>query len=324
METRRISEHELALVQEEELLDNVASLISHFKIKYLFAPETSVDLSEEVISKKKMLELVISECKQNCTEMTVQTDTQEWLSQFEDTVGVLERDEAGNIHCGKIMVSWRFCQDLIGCTVRVSNISLNTRNTSRTSYSVFANHVEVIAYPVEEMEEFFDTNEETDKVLSLEIKKEEEYEVSPQEITNDDADDVFIPQETEEYAPGTYSDEIEFEYGLETTIEVFEALVSRIKKLASHTEQHRQISMEMSTEKDSLPDYTHYEGFEGLLERDEDGNIHLGDCMVSFNFAKNLVGKKVMISSITVNTKLRANYPFFAKHIELIDETDNN
>ena len=340
MKTRPISEHKLVLVQQEELFDEVALLIGQFKDKYLFAPETSVDLSEDVVSQKKNLEMLILECKQECKH---QTDNIELLSQYkiqyEDYVGVLEQDKSGNIHCDNIMVSWKFCKNLVGCTVKLSNISLNIRDISREAYPVYASHVEVIAYPEEGLKELDvaicpKTQNEAELVIPMEKMneaeviipsklKDEVVEIIPQDITNKESVEVII-REKQEDSPDTNSKEMDIEYGLESTFEVFEALYKRMNTLREHTKEHKQICQKMDLEnieiQESLPDLAFYEGLEGVLKRDESENIHLGDCLVSYNYANNLVGKKVRISLVTVNANGKARYPYFAKHIEVIDD----
>ena len=63
---------------------------------------------------------------------------------LEDHVGVVERDEYGNLHCESCLVPYNYCQDMVGKRVKLSLITLNCRSITRHRYPTFANHVEVI------------------------------------------------------------------------------------------------------------------------------------------------------------------------------------
>lgn len=59
-----------------------------------------------------------------------------------------------------------------------------------------------------------------------------------------------------------------------------------------------------------------YEDYEGILEKDEDGNLHCNQCLVHPNNEKK-IGEKVVLKNITRNTikTYKKRYPFFAKTV---------
>lgn len=57
-----------------------------------------------------------------------------------------------------------------------------------------------------------------------------------------------------------------------------------------------------------------YKGSIVMVEIDEHGTCHCGKCMVLNRDARNLVGTKVILESITLNTKeSKDKYPLFAR-----------
>lgn len=61
-----------------------------------------------------------------------------------------------------------------------------------------------------------------------------------------------------------------------------------------------------------------YENFEGELERDEFGNIHVGECLVGYKFGQHFVGKTVQLHKIVENhNPLCPQYPYFACRMEV-------
>lgn len=112
-------------------------------------------------------------------------------------------------------------------------------------------------------------------------------------------------------------------YILQTYEECTSALSSRMDKLKKDVEELRQINLQIDSAYEAkIQEYlSSFEKTTGWVERDEDHNLHCGDCLISYNFGQNLVGKKVKLSGITLNTNGRAaGYPVYANHVEVVKE----
>lgn len=118
-------------------------------------------------------------------------------------------------------------------------------------------------------------------------------------------------------------------YSLQTTDEVLCALNSRMKELNVHFAEYKRISSLMtSVYMDQIHSmFTNLENYVGIIEQDDQGDLHCGECLVPYTFCKDLIGKKVRLSLITLNSKKdsKKKYQTFAKHIEIVeDETLSN
>lgn len=117
--------------------------------------------------------------------------------------------------------------------------------------------------------------------------------------------------------------EMEIIYSLETADELISALVSRMKTLISHTEEYKRICSQISTvHKEEIHQLlSEFENQVGVIESDEKGTLHCGNCVVPYNYCHDKVGKKVLLSHITLNKfkQTRKIYPAFAKHIEVVE-----
>ena len=112
-------------------------------------------------------------------------------------------------------------------------------------------------------------------------------------------------------------------YSLQTADELCCALASRMEKLNVHIEEYRRIIAMMD------PDYmdniqkvfSSQENYVGLIEKDENDFLHCGNSLVPYTYCKDLIGKKVRISQITLNSikESKLTYPTFAKHIDIIE-----
>lgn len=63
-----------------------------------------------------------------------------------------------------------------------------------------------------------------------------------------------------------------------------------------------------------------YEGREVVLERDDRGNIHSGECVVSYNYCADLVGRRVVLNSIQPNINIKTReYKYYAQFVRTVD-----
>lgn len=117
--------------------------------------------------------------------------------------------------------------------------------------------------------------------------------------------------------------EMDIIYSLQTADELWGALTSRFEKLKKHIEEYNQILSQMNL--DFIANIqnlcSNFENSVAIIERDKDDNLHCGDCLVSYNYCQDKVGKKVKLSLVSINTNniSRGQYPVFAKHIEVIE-----
>lgn len=63
---------------------------------------------------------------------------------YEGLVGVVECDEYGNLHVEDCQVGYKYCQDMIGKTVRLSLVTGNINKLSSARYPMFAKRVAVV------------------------------------------------------------------------------------------------------------------------------------------------------------------------------------
>ena len=117
--------------------------------------------------------------------------------------------------------------------------------------------------------------------------------------------------------------EMELVYSLQTTEEILCSLAKRMETLNKHLAEYKLISSQIdSAQMEEIRRMTaSLENYVGIVERDKYGNLHCGNCLVSYRFCRNMVGKKVRISLISLNTNniTRNLYPTFAKHIDEVE-----
>lgn len=285
-----LSADQLVAVQQKKILYRLLTWITYIE-QYLSIGNMPKELSDEVSEGLEYLKSLIGNFEKSEKGVS-STEFQEQLSyikNFEGIEGKLERDANGNIHCDNCLVSYKYCKNMVGVTVRLRQITPNYKNESRTLYPLFAKHVEVVDSPEEKK-----TNES-----------------NPQDNCSDDSVGSMVTKQ-------------ELAESLETIIEVIGSLALRLEKLASHTEQYNQISKDIdeSPDKEVLHCIDEYEDYEGEVEEDEFGNFHCGKCLMPYNYStkNNLKGKKVRISIVAPNRKnSHDTYHAFAKHVDIIE-----
>ena len=140
-----VSEHMVVLEQQREVVSEIEYVVDKLS-KILYTLETTDELVDAMILKLEKINACLSEFHRldSLIESVYQEEIQKMKRNFESHVGIVERDEGHNLHCGKCMIPYKYCQDMEGKKVRLSLITLNCRAGTRKDYPFFANHVEVI------------------------------------------------------------------------------------------------------------------------------------------------------------------------------------
>ena len=119
---------------------------------------------------------------------------------------------------------------------------------------------------------------------------------------------------------------LDAKHNLQKYFEGSVALNSSIEQLNAHLEEYRSISSQIR------PDYSdkllntlsNLENTVGVVERDSDGNLHCGNCVVAYKHGEEIVGKQVKLSYITlnINKMSRHKYLAFARHVDILKNAE--
>ena len=145
--TRFFSESQIVLKQQEELVGNVEKITAKFSesiAKYKL--ETADELLCALESRMEKLNMHLAEYKRiiSMIDPIFMESVQNMFSNIENYIGQIEKDEDGFLHCGKCMVPYTYCQNMIGKKVRISLITFNTNKSSKNKYPTFAKHIDVV------------------------------------------------------------------------------------------------------------------------------------------------------------------------------------
>lgn len=148
METANfLTEHQFVLKEQQELVNEISKVDDKFaNIDVIYNLETADEVLCAMASKFEKLNKLAMEY----IDITSRLDPaylkqiQQTLSNYEGNIGVIERDEKGNLHCGDCLVSYNHCQDLVGELVIISHITLNTNHHTRNKYKAFANQIDLV------------------------------------------------------------------------------------------------------------------------------------------------------------------------------------
>ena len=168
METKNyMSEHHVVLTQQRDAvyetekvvgkIGNIVSLLkeqleanSDINLETLeqtqYTLESIVELLDAVLIRSEKIKANISEFHRidEQIDSDYKDELQKMKFDLENHVGIVERDEHKNLHCGTCMVPYKYCQDMVGKKVRLSLITLNVCDSTRNTYPIFAKHVDVI------------------------------------------------------------------------------------------------------------------------------------------------------------------------------------
>ena len=90
-----------------------------------------------------------------------------------------------------------------------------------------------------------------------------------------------------------------------------------IKFFAKFVEQHSDVEENKSMKRVLNANYvspSDYDGYEGIIERDSDGNCYCGKCLLSYKYASDKVGKLVKLCQVKENEKsTKSLYPLWAQ-----------
>ena len=64
--------------------------------------------------------------------------------EYENYVGVIHRDKKGNLHVDKCLVGYKYCQNLVGKTVRLFLVTQNDNKLCNKRYPLYAHRVAVV------------------------------------------------------------------------------------------------------------------------------------------------------------------------------------
>lgn len=141
------SEHQVLLKQQEELVNNIEKVASKFcGMDILYSLQTADELFCALTSRLEKLNAHIAEYRRIIAMMdpSYMDNIQKVFSSQENYVGLIEKDENDYLHCGKSLVPYTYCKDLIGKKVKISHITLNSIKDSNLAYPTFAKHIDVI------------------------------------------------------------------------------------------------------------------------------------------------------------------------------------
>lgn len=112
-------------------------------------------------------------------------------------------------------------------------------------------------------------------------------------------------------------------YQLESIDEVLAAVLIKMDKTVETIKEFERVDalIEPDYKEEIQKKNLNLEDHVGVVERDEDRNLHCESCLVPYNYCQDMVGKKVRLSLITLNCRAgtRKDYPFFANHVEVIE-----
>ena len=145
--TNFLSEHLYVLKQIDDTVNDIEAVDGKFaKIDVIYNLETADEIVTALASGFEKLNKLVLEYMQ----ITSQIDPEYWeqlqrmLSKYEGETGLIERDENGDLHCGDCLVSYNYCRNIVGETVRISHITLNTNHRTRNRYKTFANQIDLV------------------------------------------------------------------------------------------------------------------------------------------------------------------------------------
>ena len=140
-----LSEHQVVLTQQRETVYEIEHIVGKFN-KMIYTLETTDELLGALLIKLEKINACLAEFHR--IDSQIDSDYQDAIQKMnlslENNVGIVERDEGGNLHCGKCLLPYKYCQEMVGKKVKLSLITLNVHVGTRNMYPIFAKHVDVV------------------------------------------------------------------------------------------------------------------------------------------------------------------------------------
>ena len=91
-----------------------------------------------------VLAVVLKKIKQMLVKAQSKLIGTKQTGEYENYVGVIHRDKKGNLHVGKCLVGYKYCQNLVGKTVKLFLVTQNDNKLCNKRYPLYAHRVAVV------------------------------------------------------------------------------------------------------------------------------------------------------------------------------------
>ena len=91
-----------------------------------------------------VLAVVLKKIKQMLVKALSKLIGTKQTGEYENYVGVIHRDKKGNLHVGKCLVGYKYCQNLVGKTVKLFLVTQNDNKLCNKRYPLYAHRVAVV------------------------------------------------------------------------------------------------------------------------------------------------------------------------------------
>ena len=93
---------------------------------------------------RNVVKTALRKIKQMLVKPLLKLTVKRQQEEYENYVGVIQRDKRGNLHVDNCLVGYKYCQNLVGKTVRLFLVTGNDNKLCNKRYPIYAQRVAVI------------------------------------------------------------------------------------------------------------------------------------------------------------------------------------